>query len=108
MRANTKVVAVISRPVAVLCLASILWSFSGVLIKLLNCHAFVIAGARAGIAIIIQLGFLRLVGARLKLPRDRIQWLAIAASVSNVFLLVFAFQLTSAANAVFLHYSGIV
>jgi len=109
MRLSTKsIAAVFASPVGILFLAGFLWSFSGILIKLLNCNAFVIAGARGGIAAIVQFAYLWSIGAKVQLPKGPIQWLGVAAFVSNIFLLVFAFQLTSAANAVFLHYSGII
>jgi drug/metabolite transporter (DMT)-like permease len=109
MRPSTKsIVTLVTNPVSLIFLCGFLWSFSGILIKLLHCNAFVIAGVRAGIAILAELFYLWYAGAKLRAPKSGLEWLAVFAFVSNTLLLVFAFQLTSAANAVFLHYSGVV
>ncbi len=102
------IVAVFASPVGIIFLAGFFWSFSGILIKLLNCNAFVIAGGRAGIAALAQLFYLLSTGTKFRLPKSWPEWLGVVAFSTNTVLLVFAFQLTSAANAVFLHYSGLV
>jgi drug/metabolite transporter, DME family len=109
MRLSTKPIATIfASPVGVIFLCGFFWSFSGVLIKLLDCNAFLIAGARGGIAATVQLFYIWKTGTKFRLPKLWPEWLAVVAFVTNTIVLVFAFQLTSAANAVFLHYSGLV
>jgi len=108
-------------------LAGILWSFSGVLIKEIHWNAFAVAAFRSFIGGLIQFFFLVFCLRKAKrenelgfgmaphmVLRDIVfsksiwQWLGAIAFVLNVLALVFAFQLSRAANAVFLHYSGMV
>lgn len=118
-------------PTIFVLLAGILWSFSGVLIKEIHWNAFAIAGTRSIIGGTLEFAFL-VVAARALLRRDRscgsmpslldsalhvlrrlfvpdlAHWLGALSFMLNMITLVFAFQLTSVATAVFLHYSGIV
>jgi DME family drug/metabolite transporter len=110
-------------------LAGILWSFSGILIKGIHWNAFAIAGVRSLIGGSIEFIFLvllthlassngahertRLADACLSVRRrilafQPVHWLGAISFALNMIALVFAFQLTNAATAVFLHYSGIV
>jgi drug/metabolite transporter, DME family len=111
--------------------AGVMWSFSGVLIKEIHWNAIAIAGIRSLIGGALQFGFLVFtvhvssqhlgvagekssLGDAFILVLKRIiafqpvHWLGALSFVLNMIALVWAFQLTSAANAVFLHYSGIV
>jgi drug/metabolite transporter (DMT)-like permease len=108
-----------------------MWSFSGVLIKAIHWNAFAIAGVRSLIGGALQFGFLVylvLVSSKhsalvkekstlsdsIVLVTKRIvafqpvHWLGALSFMLNMIALVWAFRLTNAASAVFLHYSGIV
>jgi len=108
-------------------LAGILWSFSGVLIKEIHWNALSVAATRAFIGGLIQFFFLFIClkkAARgtvnefqvtpwvvlkdIVASRSFWQWLGAISFVANMLALVFAFQLSPAANAVTLHYSGMV
>lgn len=101
-------------------LAGILWSFSGVLIKSIALNFISIAGIRSLIGGLIQFLFLVRCNNVSHAPsaiaatatsifaRDRAHWLGAVLFVINMFALALAFQISSATNAVFLHYSGIV
>lgn len=91
-------------PSLALVFAGILWSFSGVLIKEIEWTALGIAGARSLIGAMVQIFFVK----GISLKRSLWQWLGIFCISANTIALVFAFQLTRAANAVFLHYAGII
>ena len=89
---------------AILCLVgtSILWSFGGLLIKLVSWNPFAIAGMRSAIAALILLLVIR---------RPRITWslpqLGGAFSyAATVILFVTANKLTTAANAILLQYTA--
>jgi len=92
-------------PSLTLVIAGILWSFSAILIKEIQWTALGIAGVRSLIATLVQIFFCK----DIKLSRlNTWQWLGILCLSANTIILVFAFQLTRAANAVFLHYAGIL
>ena len=115
-------------PTVLVLLAGIMWSFSGVLIKGIHWNAFAIAGSRSLIGGLLEFAFLvllthiaaRNVGEpkalaescktvlRRILAFQPLHWLGALSFMLNMIALVFAFQLTNVATAVFLHYSGIV
>jgi drug/metabolite transporter (DMT)-like permease len=104
--------------------AGVLWSFSGVLIKQIHWNAWAIAASRSAIGGVLQFAFLvvylrvsmnqnTLTCMRKKLTdiylsKDKVHWCGALCFVTNMICLVMAFQLTRAANAVFLHFSGMV
>jgi drug/metabolite transporter, DME family len=119
------------RPALLLLLAGTLWSFNGILIKEIHWNAFAIAGMRSLVGLIIQFSFLfqaegrdrKKAGVdsirpdasifvavlrRLFLVKDWAHWVGAVCFVLNIIALVWAFQLIKAANAVFLHYSGLL
>lgn len=90
------------KAVSFLVLTVVLWSTSGLLIKLLGWHPLAISGARSAIAAVVIWAAIR---------RPRITWSlpqiggALAYLVVQS-LFVMATQLTSAANAIFLQYTA--
>jgi drug/metabolite transporter (DMT)-like permease len=105
--------------------AGVLWSFSGVLIKAVHWDFMRIAGVRSMVAAAIQFSFLVWLFRRRSSQRQSFfstaggafasvfapskpHWLGAIAFVLNMLALAWAFRLTNATNAVFLHYSGIV
>jgi len=88
--------------VALLVATAVLWSFGGLLIKLVNWHPFAIAGGRSLIAALL---FYFVLG-RPKLKMSRSQWAAAFAYSATVILFVFATRLTTAANAILLQYAA--
>ncbi|MBY0359487.1 MAG: DMT family transporter [Candidatus Obscuribacterales bacterium] len=112
-------IAVMSKvPTLLVLIAGVLWSFSGILIKEIHWNAIGIAGVRSLIGGLLQFGFLLFYSRRQsKISATTISrvfsfegshWLGALFFVLNMSALVWAFQLTSAADAVFLHYSGLV
>lgn len=118
-------------PTLLVLLAGVMWSFSGVLIKGIHWSAFGIAGSRSLIGGTLEFAFLVLsahltfrnsehANAKLSLANScmrvfrrifvfqPLHWLGAISFMLNMIALVFAFQLTDVATAVFLHYSGIV
>jgi drug/metabolite transporter (DMT)-like permease len=118
-------------PTVLVLLAGIMWSFSGVLIKGIHWNAFAIAGSRSLVGGALEFAFLvslthfavrnradfdqtpaladscKTVLRRI-LALQPVHWLGALSFMLNMIALVFAFQLTNVATAVFLHYSGIV
>lgn len=87
---------------AFLALAAILWSSSGVFIKLLDWQPLAILSARGLFTSVVFLIYLRRIPARW----NRWQLLAAGASVATQFLFVTSTKLTTAANAIFLQYTA--
>ncbi len=85
-----------------LMLAAILWSTSGVLIKMMNWQPLAILAARSLFASLVFVVYLR----RLPTRFNRWQLLAAAASVLTQFLFITSTKLTTAANAIFLQYTA--
>lgn len=86
--------------------AALLWSSSGLFIKLLALSAFQIAAYRSLIAALTILALVALRGEKLKLRLDRVN-LACAVSYAGVLILfVISTKLTKAANAIFLQFSA--
>lgn len=88
--------------VALLIVTAILWSFGGLLIKLVDWHPAAIAGGRSIIAALL---FLFVLG-RPSTKMSRSQWAAAFAYAATVILFVFATRLTTAANAILLQYTS--
>lgn len=88
--------------VALLVATAVLWSFGGLLIKLVNWHPAAIAGGRSAIAALL---FFFILG-RPTLKMTRSQWAAAFAYAATVILFVFATRLTTAANAILLQYAS--
>ncbi len=88
--------------VLALVLAVLLWSTSGLLIKVVTVNALALTGGRSAIAALVTLAFLR---------RPRFTWSSaqIGGAVAYVFtqiLFVYATKQTTAANAIFLQYTA--
>ena len=88
--------------VALLIATAILWSFGGLLIKLINWHPAAIAGGRSAIAALLFLFVLGMPSFKM----SRSQWAAAIAYAATVILFVFATRLTTAANAILLQYTA--
>jgi drug/metabolite transporter (DMT)-like permease len=119
-----------TKAVIMLLAAGVMWSFSGVLVKVIQWDPLAVAAVRSFIGGLIQFAFLlyclravynQMSGchqvsrgllpftlSRIFLSHNRVQWLGALAAVLNTIALVFAFKTSSAANAVFLHKAGVV
>ncbi len=90
------------RSVFLLVLAAILWSTSGVFIKLLDWPPMAILGGRSLFAALLFLAYLR--------PRsfhwNRLEVLGAVAYVAAQLTFIMATKLTTAANAIFLQYAA--
>jgi len=91
-----------TQAVALLVATAVLWSFGGLLIKLVGWHPAAIAGGRSIIAALL---FISIFG-RPKISMSRSQWAAAASYAATVILFVFATRLTTAANAILLQYTA--
>lgn len=93
-----------SRPVSLLLLVmtAVLWSFGGLLIKLVQWNPVAIAGMRSLIAAIIMLAIIR----RPRLPRSLPQIAGILGYTGTVVMFVLSNKLTTAANAILLQYTA--
>lgn len=88
--------------VILLIATAVLWSFGGLLIKLVDWHPAAIAGGRSIIAAIL---FLAVFGMP-KLAMSRAQWATAIAYTATMIFFVFATRLTTAANAILLQYTA--
>jgi drug/metabolite transporter (DMT)-like permease len=86
--------------VVALLLTAILWSTSGVAIKLIDWNPMAISGARSLIAFL----FLLLVTRKYRLPKTRYDFTAALCYALTVISFVIANKLTTSANAIFLQY----
>lgn len=93
-----------SRPISLLLLVmtAILWSFGGLLIKLVQWNPIAIAGMRSLIAALIMLAIIR----HPRLPRSLPQFMGVLTYAATVILFVLANKLTTAANAILLQYTA--
>jgi drug/metabolite transporter (DMT)-like permease len=85
-----------------LIVASVMWSFGGVLIKSVEWNAMGIAGTRSAFAALV-------IAAYFGWPRagfSRVQWGAALAYAGTVIAFIFAVRWTTAANAIFLQYTA--
>jgi drug/metabolite transporter (DMT)-like permease len=83
-------------------ITAILWSTSGVLIKMMNWQPLAILSARSLFASLVFLVYLR----RIPTKWNRWQLLAAAGSILTQFLFITSTKLTTAANAIFLQYTA--
>lgn len=86
--------------------AAVLWSSSGLFIKLLPLGPMTIAGARSGVAALTMLAVLWARGERRILRLDSLTFGAAAVYTGVLTLFVMATKLTTAANAIFLQFSA--
>lgn len=85
-------------------LCGILWSFGGILIKLVPWNALVIAGVRSALTAIVMFAYMRMSNMRILLNK---RTLAIGAVTFMVFaLFLSANKMTTAANAIVLQYTA--
>jgi len=94
----------VSRPKALtlLVLTAVLWSFGGLLIKLVDLSPLAIAGMRSAIASLLLLFFIR----KPSLSFSRSQIIGAFAYAGTVILFVSANKMTTAANAILLQYTA--
>lgn len=96
--------AAIDRRKAILFLliAAVLWSTSGIFLKILNWQPIAVLGARSFFSGLVFLTYLR------RIPRrfTRWQWVAAICSVLTQLLYITSIQMTTAANAIFLQYTA--
>ncbi|HHT47675.1 MAG TPA: EamA family transporter [Firmicutes bacterium] len=85
-----------------LVLTAVLWSTSGLLIKMVNCNPIALAGIRSFFAAILMWGYVK----KPKLNRSGWQWGAAAAYAATVILFVLANKMTTSANAILLQYTA--
>jgi drug/metabolite transporter (DMT)-like permease len=85
-----------------LVLTAVLWSFGGLLIKIISWNPIAIAGMRSAIASAVVLLYLR----RPRLTWSRSQILGALFYATTVILFVSATKMTTAANAILLQYSA--
>jgi len=88
--------------IAFLIIAAVLWSTSGLVIKLLPWHPLAVLAGRSIFSGLVFLLYLR----RLPLRPTRWQVITAASYVLTQFLYISALRLTTAANAIFLQYSA--
>lgn len=87
-------------------LASILWSTSGLLIKVISMDAVSLAGWRSAIAGLTLLLIARAGRIATGFPRDRLSWVAAVIYALILLLFVAATKITAAANVIFLQYTA--
>jgi drug/metabolite transporter (DMT)-like permease len=81
-------------------ITAVLWSSSGLVIKLVDWHPIAISGSRSLVAALLLIA----VHKRFRLPRSLAGWGAAIAYALSVTLFVIANKLTTSANAIFLQY----
>jgi len=91
-----------TQAVVLLVVTAVLWSFGGLLIKLVDWHPTAIAGGRSLVAAVL---FYIVLG-KPSFKMSRSQWAAAFAYAVTVILFVFATRLTTAANAILLQYAA--
>lgn len=90
------------KAVGLLIATAILWSFGGILIKLVNWNPVAIAGMRSGIASLLILTVIK----KPKWNWNIYKSFGVAAYVLSLILFVTASKLTTAANAILLQYTA--
>lgn len=85
-----------------LLIAAVLWSTSGIFLKLLNWQPLAVLAGRSFFSALVFLIYLR------RIPRrfTRWQWVAAISSVLTQLLYIISVQLTTAANAIFLQFAA--
>jgi len=94
------------RGAALVAAAALLWSSSGLFIKVLPLGALQIAGARSLVAAFVIGAFVLLRGRGSALRLDALGWACAAAYAGVLVCFVAATKLTTAANAIFLQFSA--
>ncbi|WP_306600311.1 DMT family transporter [Geothrix sp. 21YS21S-2] len=95
-----------SKGLAYLVAASLLWSSSGIFIKVLTLSAFHIACYRSLVSALAIVAILALRGRAWSLPRDPLSLAGSCIYALVLVLFVVATKLTTAANAIFLQYAA--
>ncbi len=95
-----------SKGLAYLVAASLLWSSSGIFIKVLTLSAFHIACYRSLVSALAIMAILALRGRPWSLPRDPLSLAGSCIYALVLVLFVVATKLTTAANAIFLQYAA--
>lgn len=90
------------KAIGLLIVTAILWSFGGILIKMVNWNPIAIAGMRSGIAAILILIIIK----KPKLEWNKAKLGVTIAYASTVILFVMANKATTAANAILLQYTA--
>lgn len=85
-----------------LVLTAVLWSTSGLLIKMLSLNPVAITGLRSFFAALLMWGYLK----KPKLNRSGWQWGAAAAYAATMLTFVVANKMTTSANAILLQYTA--
>ncbi len=88
--------------VGLVLLAAVLWSSSGLFIKVLTVDAFALTGVRSALAALTLAPFVRV----RHLPRGRWFWLLLLAFSATQLTFVWATRLTTAANAIALQHTA--
>ena len=91
-----------TKALGALVLCALLWSTSGLVIKLISWNALAIAGVRSGIAGIVMLVYLR----RPRFDYLRLQLMCAGSYAATMITFVAANKLTTAANAILLQYTA--
>jgi len=95
-----------SRGLAYLAVAALLWSSSGIFIKVLTLSAFHIACYRSLVSALAIVVVLKVQGRAWSLPRDPLSFAGSLLYALVLVLFVVATKLTTAANAIFLQYAA--
>lgn len=93
-------------PTLAMVTAAVLWSLSGLFIKVLSLDAVSLTAWRSAIAAVTLYALARVCGHRVGLPRGGLAWLATGAYALILLLFVCATKLTTAANAIVLQYTA--
>ena len=91
-----------TQAVLYLVLTAVLWSTSGLLIKMVNWNPVALAGMRSFFAALLMWAYIK----KPKLNRSGWQWGAAAAYAATVILFVVANKMTTSANAILLQYTA--
>jgi DME family drug/metabolite transporter len=94
------------KPVLAMITAAMLWSMSGLFIKVLSLDNFSLAGFRSVSAVIALIALARLRGLRMGWPSSLRLWLASLTYALEMLLFICANRLTTATNAIFLQYTA--
>lgn len=94
------------RGVALVATAALLWSSSGLFIKILPLGALQIACVRSAVATLVLVGVVAWRGRLSALRLDALGWACAAAYAGVLVFFVAATKLTTAANAIFLQYAA--
>ena len=90
------------KAIVFLMIAAVLWSTSGIFLKILNWQPIAVLAGRSLFSSLVFLVYLRHIPRRF----THWQWVAALSSVVTQFLYITAIQMTTAANAIFLQYTA--